>query len=267
MGGKQWHQGAQQGTRLWCVEYDGSGPSVVLLHGLAGYAEEWSETAAWLSESFRVVAIEQRGHGRSERLPADVSAEAFVSDTEMWLERLDLAPAVLVGQSFGGLVAFLVAARRPDLVRALVVVEATPAAGPEAPEAVGSWLESWPAPFPSEKQALAFFGGDTIWARTWVAGLEERNDGLHGRFEPDVLVRALAEASGRDWWTDWARVSCPVLVVRGEHGKDRGDVLRMVDTVPAARLAEIEGAGHDLHLDQPGRWRATLGAFLSGLTA
>jgi pimeloyl-ACP methyl ester carboxylesterase len=264
VGGPHWHEGAREGIRLWCAEYGGPGPSVILLHGLAGYAEEWAETAAWLSGSFRVVAIEQRGHGRSEQSPADVSSKAFVNDTEMWIERLDLAPTVIVGQSFGGLIAFLVAARRPEFVRALVVVEATPAADPEAPEAARQWLESWPVPFPSEEHAFAFFGGDTAWARAWVAGLEER-DGLHRRFEPDVLVSALAEASGRDWWSEWARITCPVLVVRGERGMHRGDASRMLEALPSACLVEIEEAGHDVHLDQPSRWRETLGAFLHGL--
>jgi pimeloyl-ACP methyl ester carboxylesterase len=261
----RWHGEVRQGTRLCCLELDGPGPAVVLLHGLAGYAEEWAETASWLSEGHRVVAVEQRGHGRSEHTPEDMSTCAFATDAGMWIERLGLAPAVVVGQSFGGLIAFLLAAQRPELVRGLAVVEATPAADPAAPVSVGRWLESWPVPFASREQALAFFDGDTAWAATWVAGLEERNDGLWPSFVPGVLVDALREASRRDWWDDWARIRCPVLVVRAQDGADSAETERMVETVQTARLVEIEGGGHDLHLEQPVRWRETLDEFLRSL--
>ena len=265
MGNARWHLALREGTRVWCLERAGPGSAVVLLHGLAGYAEEWAETASWLSEAFRVAAIEQRGHGRSERAPADVSPGAFVADAEMLIERLDLAPTVVVGQSFGGLIAFLLAARRPELVRGLVVVEATPAADLDASITVRRWLESWPVPFASREHALAFFGGDTAWARAWVAGLEERDDALWPSFEAEVLLRALGEASRRDWWDEWARLRCPVLVVRGWDGSPRSEMERMVEKVRAARLVEIEDAGHDLHLEQPLRWRETLDEFLRSL--
>ena len=83
MAGERWHVEAREGARLCCLDHNGRGQAVVLLHGLAGYAGEWHETASWLSETFRVVAVEQRGHGRSERAPASVSPDAFVADVEL----------------------------------------------------------------------------------------------------------------------------------------------------------------------------------------
>ena len=172
---------------------------------------------------------------------------------------------MVVGQSFGGLIAFLLAARRPELVQALVVVEASPAADPRAAETVRHWLESWPVPFASRNDALAFFGGDTSWSRAWAGGLEDRADGLWPSFEKDVLLAALSEASGRGWWDDWSRIRCPVLVVRGEHGALRDKTQRMVAALPAARVVDVEGAGHDPHLEQPVSWRETLEGFLGAV--
>ena len=61
-----------------------------LLHGLAGNAEEWAATARGLVATTGVLALDQRGHGRSERNPGeDVSQAAFVGDVEFWLEHLD----------------------------------------------------------------------------------------------------------------------------------------------------------------------------------
>jgi pimeloyl-ACP methyl ester carboxylesterase len=262
----RWHELEREGTRLACADYGGEGPPVLLLHGLAGHAREWDSTATWLSRSHRVLAPEARGHGRSERRPQDVSPEAFVLDAELWLERLAPTPTIVVGQSLGGITALLLAARRPDLVRGLVVAEATPAGDPEAVGVVRRWFASWPVPFPSREHALAFFGGDTLWARTWCAGLDERAGGLWPAFEPEVLLAALAESQARSYWDEWASIRCrPVLVVRAADGAPREEAERMAGLLPEASLAEIEDAGHDLHLDQPEQWRSVVLAFIAEL--
>jgi pimeloyl-ACP methyl ester carboxylesterase len=246
-------------------DFGGAGSSVVLLHGLAGYAREWAQTAEWLAHSHRVLALEQRGHGRRGGEIADLSRAAFVNDAAEWLERRELAPAVVVGQSLGGHTAFLLAARRPELVRALIVVEATPAADPAAPAAVREWLESWPAPFATHAQAAEFFGGDSLWARTWTDGLVARDGGLWPAFRTETMVAALDEVSRTSYWDEWAAIGCPICVVRAAGGDDSTEYSRMIELQPAARLVEIEDAGHDLHLDQPERWRAALGRFLAEL--
>jgi pimeloyl-ACP methyl ester carboxylesterase len=261
----RWHEAERDGAQLRCADYGGAGPSVLLLHGLLGYAREWHSTATWLSRTHRVVAPEQRGHGRSEREPADVSPEAFVADAEFWIERLGLAPAVVVGQSLGGITALRLAARRSDLVRGLVVCEATPAQDPHGVARLREWLETWPVAFPSDAAALAFFGGDTLFARTWTAGLEHGDDGLRPAFDPAVLLAVLARANARDHWAEWSGIACPILIVRARDGVSRDEVQRMRDLRPAAQLAEIADARHDVHLEQARRWRAVLEPFLASL--
>ena len=96
---------------LHALDFGGHGPPVLLLHGLAGYAGEWADTASWLSERHRVVAIDLRGHGESTRTPSTVAPEAFVADVSAWLDALGFELTTVVGQSFGGLIAFLTAAR------------------------------------------------------------------------------------------------------------------------------------------------------------
>jgi pimeloyl-ACP methyl ester carboxylesterase len=244
-------------------DFGGVGPPVALLHGLAGYAGEWAETASWLTENHHVLALEQRGHGRDGRTTTDVSRAAFVADAEKWLDRFE--PAVVVGHSLGGHTAFLVAAERPDLVRALVVLEATPAADPEAPAIVRGWLESWPVPFPDREHAQQFFGGDTTWSQAWGGGLEQRDDGLWPAFDIDLMVAALEEVSRTSYWDAWTAVRCPILIVRAAAGDGWAEYQRMVELQPDAQLVEILDAGHDVHLDQPQRWREALERFLNQL--
>jgi pimeloyl-ACP methyl ester carboxylesterase len=131
-----------------------------------------------LTERSRVVALDARGHGRSERRPVDVSRAAHAADAVFVVERLNLAPTVVVGHSLGGQVAMLVAAERPNLVCGLVVVDGSPDCG-EGAEVIednvadlGRALRGWPVPFPSREAALAFFGGPLSGASR-VAGLAQ----------------------------------------------------------------------------------------------
>ncbi|PZS34565.1 MAG: hypothetical protein DLM58_05520 [Pseudonocardiales bacterium] len=145
------------GIRLAVLDFGGDGPPALLLHGLAGYAGEWSGTARWLTQRSRVVAFDARGHGGSERLPADVSRTAHVNDAVCVIKALELGRVVVLGQSLGGQTALLLAAQRPDLVRGLIVAEASPVGGgrpdaaASAAEEIGAALRRWPVPFATRR--------------------------------------------------------------------------------------------------------------------
>lgn len=209
----------RDGVRLAGLDFGGTGPCVLLLHGLAGHAGEWAETAGWLTERCRVLALDGRGHGRSERFPLDVSRAAHVADAVFAVERLRLGPVVLIGQSLGGHAALLVAAERPDLVRGLVVADASPAEGDETAVAeVDEALRRWPVPFASREAAVEFFGGPSLSAEAWADGLEHRDGGWWPRFDVDVILRTLWEAVSQCYWGEWESIGCPTLVVRAGYG-------------------------------------------------
>jgi pimeloyl-ACP methyl ester carboxylesterase len=138
------------GTDLALWDFGGDGPSALLVHGLAGHAEEWSETAGWLRESRHVFALDLRGHGRSDTRPADVSPTALRDDVCLALDRIG-RPALLLGQSLGGRIAILAAAARPELVECLVVAEAGPDGSADGgalkAAEVEAGLGAWPVPF------------------------------------------------------------------------------------------------------------------------
>ncbi len=251
----------RDGVRLVAEDHGGEGPPAVLLHGLAGHRGEWDATVAWMRERYRVVTLDQRGHGASERRPADVSCEAYAADVAALFEALELGAVTLIGQSMGGLVAMLTAARHPDLVRALVLVEAADGEpDPETPRRIERWLASWPLPFASRAEAAAFLGGGPVGAG-WAAGLEEREDGWWPRFEPDVMVRSIER-----WDPRWDHVACPALVVRAENGIiTAADAAEMTRRRPGTRVVTVAGAGHDVHLEAPEAVRDAITEFLDGL--
>ena len=265
-----WREMIRDGVRLACHDFGGDGPSVLLLHGLAGHADEWAQTASWLTTRCRVVALDARGHGRSERFPGDVSREAVVGDASFVVERLGLQPVVVVGQSVGGLTALSLAARRPGLVRGVVIVDASPAGGggevEEAVAATAGALRNWPVSFASRSAAEAFFAdrfGAGLAAEAWTSGLEEGEDGWRPRFDVEVMAQTLREAIAAPSWTEWESIQCPSLVVRAGNGMVEPETAtKMTERLPSSRLVELPDAAHDLHLDQAGQWREVLCHFL-----
>lgn len=92
----------QNGDTTLAVSELGSGPTVILLHGLAGSSREFLATATALSDEYHVVLLDQRGHGGSTRRPEDVSRAAFVADVlSVVAATAPPGPVALVGQSMG----------------------------------------------------------------------------------------------------------------------------------------------------------------------
>ncbi|WP_329457705.1 alpha/beta fold hydrolase [Streptomyces sp. NBC_01497] len=245
---------------------------VLLLHGLAGYAGEWGPLARLLLTAHEVVAYDARGHGSSDRRPpdGDLSRAAHARDAVAVIEQIVIAQIglerpVLVGQSIGGVSALLAAAARPDLLRALVLVEASPKAlDPDLPPRIGAWLDSWPIPFTSREAAAAFFGGGRS-GLGWAHGLQEGPDGLRPRFDRDVMLACAADgaAEPRSYWPEWDRLECPVLVVRGDTGQlTEADAEEMRDRRPGTWTETVADAGHDVHLDRPEALHALIERFL-----
>ncbi len=256
----------REGTRIRYRDHGGTGTPIVFLHGLAGHAGEWQETARRLRQTHRVIAVDQRGNGESERRPQDVSRAAYVADFVAVIDQLDLPSVALAGQSMGGQAAMLAAAAHPDRVDALVMIEAG-AGGPtpDGPSHIESWLNSWPVPFASRRAAAEFFGGGAR-GRGWVDGLEWRTDGGWPRFDADIMVRSVLENSVRSFWDEWQKVRCPRLLVLAESGFiSAEESAEMVRRRPDTTVVHVPGVGHDLHLEDPDALHVALTDFFGSL--
>ncbi|WP_328969869.1 alpha/beta fold hydrolase [Streptomyces sp. NBC_00239] len=276
-----WEFAAAAGEGRQAPEDDdgaGAGPAVLLLHGLMGSAAHWADAAHWLAGGRRTVALDQRGHGHSEH-PADgpYSREAFVADAEAAIEQLGLAPVTVIGHSMGALTAWQLAARRPDLVQALVICDMRASAlGAASQREWEDWFNSWPLPFASPEAVRQWFGEDDPWV--------ERPSPARGAYFADMMAqgpdgwrpvfsRAQMLKARETWvydahWEELAQVRCPTLVVRGLDGElGRAEAQEMVRVLPRGEYAEVPDAGHYLHYDQPAAWRAALEPFLTGVPA
>ncbi|MFC7219171.1 alpha/beta fold hydrolase [Streptomyces polyrhachis] len=248
-------------------------PGVLLLHGLMGRASHWAPTARWLAGRYRAVAVDQRGHGRSGK-PAEgpYGRDAFVQDAEAVVEQLDLAPVALIGHSMGALTAWQLAARRPELVRALVICDMRASAlGARSQREWEEWFGSWPVPFAALADVRRWFGEeDPTLERPrpsrgafFAEVMAERSDGWRPVFSRRQMLTARETWVHDAHWEELAQVRCPTLVVRGLDGElGRAEAMEMVRVLPRGRYAEIPDAGHLVHYDSPEGWRGVVQPFL-----
>ena len=233
---------------------------VVFVHGLAGHAGEWLPLASRGAGGW---ALDQRGHGESTRHPPTVSPEAYADDLAAVIEAVARSrPVCLVGHAMGALTALLVATRRPELVESLLLLEASPNSLDRAGvEQLRAALTGWPVPFPTHDHAVGFFG-DTPSGRARADGLVRTPEGWHPAFALNVILDTARQLARRDWWPDWATLSCPITVLAAEHGTLRPGELHAMATMPTRgprpTIRVVPHAGHHLHLDAPDTVRHTL---------
>ncbi|HIY67559.1 MAG TPA: alpha/beta hydrolase [Candidatus Agrococcus pullicola] len=252
------------GVSIAVTDLGGDGPVVVLLHGLAGSSRELLPTAHAL-RGYRVLLMDQRGHGASTRFPDDVSRDAFVGDVVTAME--ELVPgrrATLVGQSMGAHTAFLVAAAHPDLVEGLVMLEGHVSGSDDPNEAVGlgRYFASWPVPFEDEAAAREFLGEDAI-VDAWVADLQQTEAGLVPRFDAAVMQRTI-EAVHEPRWSEWEALQVPTLTVFARHGMfSDADKDELIRRRPETIRIDLDGGSHDAHLDAFEEWSEVLRRWLA----
>jgi aspartate dehydrogenase len=241
----------------------GTGPALLLLHGIGSSATSWQRQIDRLAGDYRLIAPDLRGYGDSPDPAGTPSLEDVADDLAALL---DGEPAHVVGVSFGALAALGLARRHPALVRSLVLSDTTLGRGFLGPADLKTWVDG--------RYALA---GD-LHARA-----DERAAEIAGPGAPaDVLAeiarnmrrarpagyRAVTDiiaATDARPWLD--AVTQPALVVCGEHDGVVGLALSetIAERIPDARLATIPGAGHAPNLERADEFATAVRAFIDGL--
>jgi pimeloyl-ACP methyl ester carboxylesterase len=253
------HTVTRDGTELVYWTWPGAGPPTLLLHGIGNYGRYWDLFADAVAGRLALIAPDARGHGESGR-PADGYAPAdFTADALGVLDALGIERAVVVGHSMGGLHSINLAARHPERVRALVIVDASPDPLPEGAERAQRLLAGRPARFQDRGEARAYLERTSpgytaaVYENRLAFAFREENGELVWRSDPAALERIMSRrVPTDDRWDALATISCPTLVVRGT----RSNVLseegahEMVRSLADARLIELE-AGHNVPLDRP----------------
>ncbi|WP_245642104.1 alpha/beta fold hydrolase [Nonomuraea candida] len=242
----------------------GGGTTVLALHGHFGRARAFAPLAAALAPRHRLIALEQRGHGHSDRGDGDFSPDAYVADAAAFLRGLNLGPVVVLGHSMGGVVAFRLAARHPDLVRALIVEEGGALNRPPDIEHPVLDVRGWPrraATLAGLRRAIEAQGIPD--AGYFLESAVEHPDGWGLLFGYDDMVASQRALVG-DWWDDWLGSRCPALLVHGLDSSVLPTAMarRMAAGRPGTVLRELPGCGHWAHDDDPDAFAGAVRDFL-----
>lgn len=249
-------------------------PTLVLLHGGPGFDHSsFKPTFSDLADTAQVVYLDHRGNGRSQRGPRERWTLAdWADDLRSFCDALGIERPVVLGQSFGGMVAMAYATRHPEHPGALVLSSTTAKTrldrvftaferlgGAEARAAAEAY---WRAPGPEtlpDYARLCF----PLYTRS------PRNPDADARtvWNFDVMFAFGGGEDVRfDLLDDLARVRCPTLVLAGEDDPitPMGDAEDMAAALPSglARLERFAGCGHGVFRDDPERGLAAIRRFL-----
>ncbi|GAA1442115.1 alpha/beta hydrolase [Nocardiopsis tropica] len=250
------------------LDFGGDGVPLVALHGTFGRAASFTGLAPYLAPDFRVIALDQRGHGLSEH-GGDLGRDAFVGDAAAFLEHLGAGPAIVLGHSLGGVTAYQLAARRPELVRALVVEDIGAVTDSSEVENPVFDTTGWPTAFPSREALAEFLTREGVPALGYFMESAHEHDGVWRlRFDHRDMLAAQRGNTG-DFWADWLGSACPALLLRGGlspllSARQAGG---MAERRPGTRLRVLPGCGHWVHRDDPSGYALAVRDFLGTVPA
>jgi len=261
------------------------GPPVVFLHGVSGSMRTYAWLPEEIAEGRRIVRVDLRGHGDSEHAPGAYDIDSYGEDVADLLRETVRRPAVLVGHSLGGVVAWWVAQRHPELVAAAFLEDPPLYMGEPAEhelngavplfrvllDTVARWkAQGIGADAAAAQLAAALFGSDR--SRTSAEGLSDdvpaaRAEALL-RMDPGVLEGA-ADRSTLSPTDPTSPVSVPVFVLGADDEKGAAFPTRHAERLaishPDVQIARVAGAGHMIHdeRDHRGAYVAALSRFLA----
>lgn len=248
------------GIQLHCLDHPGGEPPLVLMPGLTANAHAFDGLiGAGLSPALRVLAVDLRGRGLSDKPERGYGMAEHAADVVGLLDALGLERVVLGGHSFGGLLALYMAAHYPERVARLVVLDAACSFHPQVRELIQPSLDRLGTVHPSWDEYLAtikrmpFYAGwwDPAIESAYRADVETRDDGtLRPRSRPEAIGEALDGLLAEDWPGHLAAVRQPMLLVNapGAYGPPgtppvlpREQALETVAAVADGRYVEVPG--------------------------
>ena len=267
------------GMRFHYLEWgSAANPPMLLLHGFAQTCHSWDFVALGFSDDYRVIVLDQRGHGDSDwAADGDYSPETQQNDISAVVSEIGLEKFTLMGLSMGGRNSFTYAANNPDRVRALVIVDAGPQNMQQGTQNIRNFVQQ-----DDELDSVDAFVERVLKYNPRRPPEQIRGSITHNlkqlpngkwTWKYDKRLRRPGRRMGSDpetekrLWGYLEALQCPTLLVRGGASDiiamDTADKMHAV--IPNSQLATIEGAGHLVMGDSPAGFQRAVTEFLAGL--
>jgi pimeloyl-ACP methyl ester carboxylesterase len=256
------------GLKLHFLDHGGAGkPALVCIHGLTGNAHNFDGLALHLAPAYHVLALDVRGRGDSEWGPAiDYTPQNYLSDLRGFLDALAIRRVTLIGTSMGGMISMLFAGGHPERVERLVLNDIGPDLDPRGLTRIMNYVGDAPAEFDDLRAVADYYRETYPPARNLSDGELEQwvkwsvkpgpNGKLVWKMDPQVrkpLRRGGSAARPLDMWVPFARITAPILVVRGAESDILAPqtVARMKTVAREVHSVEVPGVGHAPSLTEP----------------
>ena len=236
----------------------GQGPAVILLHGLGSLKEIWAANIGALSAKYHVVAIDQIGFGHSDKPLLEYKIATFVDFLQGFMLSQKLSKATLVGNSLGGWIAIDFAARHPEMVDKMVLVDS---AG--LPFGKPLTIDLNPASLADMRTLLdSIFYDKKMVTEEFVLQAFTNHVRNNDGFTIQRTLASFAQNQFED--AKLSSIHAPTLVVWGREDElipfSSGEKLR--DGIPGAKLVVFEKCGHVPQLEKPADFNQALNEFL-----
>lgn len=255
------------------VHYEDTGTAlrgtIVFAHGLLWAGWMFDAQVSALLDRYRCIRFDFRGQGRSEVTPSGYDMETLSSDAAAIIDRLQLGPVHFVGLSMGGFIGMRLAARNPELIRSLILIETT--ADPEPAENVPKFRK---LAFIARWFGLRIIAGKImpiLFGKTFLSDPSRAADRtkylqLLVRNHRIGITRAVHGVIDRKGiYDEIASITAPTLIMVGEEDVATvpAKAERIAARIPGANLLRIPRAGHSSSIEEPAAVTAAIESFLS----
>jgi len=245
---------------------------LLIAHGLSYCSWDWLEPAQALSSDREVVAMDMRGFGDSDwSRNKDYSVPAMGEDIARVLDHLGWKKAVLVGHSMGGRSTTYMAAKHPERVAGLALIDFTPENAPAGAKRVSQAVANVPDKFATIDEAMAYFGQSNRerfehYLKPVDGGFSVKRD-THFRDQFRKLIETGERPKlGVDMWQLIGEVRCPILSMRGSrsdmYAPETKEKMRAAN--PRVSVVEVD-AGHNIAGENRAGFVQALQSFLGTL--
>ena len=248
---------------------EGQGPPVIFLHAFPLNRTTWAPQVAGLSDRYRVVTIDLRGHGESDAPMWRYTLDQFAEDVNGLLEHLDIARATFVGLSMGGYILFALYRKYPALFQALVLADTRATA--DTPDAKAARFSMAQVAYRRGASAIAELMLPKLLSPAACEHRADLRDHLRtiitGNQVSGIVGDLMAMEERPDSTPLLSTISVPTLVIAGEEdlASPPEEVKSMADRIPGSTFVRIPQAGHLSNMENPAAFNEALLSFLTSL--